>query len=97
MGWVLIILIGALFGWFTGMVIKSEGSMVWADVLVGIVGSVLASWLLGGVYAIGTTNAPGVISWWGIIWGVIGAIVLVAVLKAIEVMGRSDERRNNRV
>ena len=87
MGWIIVILVGALIGWLASMVMhtdEQQGAL--ANIGIGIVGSLLGSWLFGSVLKIGSATAAGTFSVWGIIWGVVGAIVLIAILKAIKVL-----------
>jgi uncharacterized membrane protein YeaQ/YmgE (transglycosylase-associated protein family) len=42
--------------------------------------------LFGSVLGIGGATAAGTLSLWGIIWGVIGAVVLIAILKALKIL-----------
>lgn len=87
MGWIIIILVGALIGWIGSKIMgtdEQQGAI--ANIVVGIVGSLLGSWLFGSVLGIGGASAAGTLSLWGIIWGVIGAVVLIAILKALKIL-----------
>lgn len=87
MGWIVIILVGALIGWLASrMMSTDEQQGALANIGIGIVGSLLGSWLFGGVLGIGSAGAAGTLSIWGIIWGVLGAVVLIALLKAFKVL-----------
>ncbi len=41
------LVVGAIVGWVASVVVKGSGSGFWADVLIGIGGSIFASLLLG--------------------------------------------------
>jgi len=87
MGWIVIILVGALIGWIASMIMSTEEQQgALANIGIGIVGSLLGSWLLGGVLGIGGAVAAGSLSVWGIIWGVVGAVILIAILKALKIL-----------
>lgn len=87
MGWILIILIGALIGWIASMIMSTDAQQgALANIAIGIVGSLLGSWLFGSVLGIGGASVAGTLSIWGIIWGVIGAVVLIAILKALKIL-----------
>jgi uncharacterized membrane protein YeaQ/YmgE (transglycosylase-associated protein family) len=87
MGWIITIVVGALIGWLASSIMKTDQQQgALANIAIGIVGSLLGSWLFGGVLGIGTAGAAGALSIWGIIWGVIGAVVLIAILKAVKVL-----------
>jgi len=86
MGWIIIILIGALIGWIASMIMNTEEQQgALANIVIGIVGSLLGSWLFGSVLGIGGAAVAGTLSLWGIIWGVVGAAVLIAILKALKI------------
>ncbi len=86
MGWIIIILVGALIGWIAGSVMGTEEQQgTIANIIIGIAGSILGSWLFGSVLGIGGAGVAGTMSIWGIIWGVVGAVVLIAILKALKV------------
>lgn len=87
MGWIIIILVGALIGWIASMVMSTDGQQgALANIGIGIVGSLLGSWLFGSVLGIGGATVAGSLSLWGIIWGVIGAVVLIIILKALKIL-----------
>jgi len=86
MGWIIIILVGALIGWIASMVMSTEEQQgALANIVIGIIGSLLGSWLFGSVLGIGGATVAGSLSLWGIIWGVVGAVVLIAILKALKI------------
>ena len=87
MGWIVLILVGALIGWIASMIMRTDEQQgALANIAIGIVGSILGSWLFGSVFGIGGATVAGALSIWGIIWGIIGAIVLIAILKALKVL-----------
>jgi len=86
MGWIVLILVGALIGWIASMIMSTEEQQgALANIGIGIVGSLLGSWLFGSVLGIGGATVAGTLSLWGIIWGVVGAAVLIAILKALKI------------
>jgi uncharacterized membrane protein YeaQ/YmgE (transglycosylase-associated protein family) len=87
MGILITILVGGLVGWIASMVMKTnaqQGALL--NVLIGIAGAWLGRWLFGGVLHIGGAFAAGRMSIYGILWGIVGAIVLIAILKAIKLL-----------
>ena len=74
----LILLVGALVGWLAGMIMKSGGGIVF-DIIVGIVGALIAGFLFGGGGSI--LNAP--LSIEAILYSLIGAIILLAIVKLL--------------
>ncbi len=56
MSWIISLIIGGVVGWLASIVMKTDAQMgVIANVLVGVVGSVLGFWIAGllGIAAIG--------------------------------------------
>lgn len=87
MGWIVAILVGALIGWLASRMMNTDQQQgALANIVIGILGSVLGSWLFGDVLGIGGASVAGALSIWGIIWGVLGAVVLIAILKALKVL-----------
>lgn len=87
MDWIIILLVGALIGWIASLVMNTDeqqGSI--ANILIGIVGAALGRWLFGSVLGIGGAATAGTLSLAGLIWGVIGAVILIGVLRAVNVL-----------
>jgi len=75
------LIIGGVVGWLASIVMKTNAQMgVLANIVVGIVGSLLGYWIAG---LIGL-SANGVIASWLI--AVAGAVVLIAILKGMKVL-----------
>jgi uncharacterized membrane protein YeaQ/YmgE (transglycosylase-associated protein family) len=86
MGWLVAIIVGALIGWIASLIMKTDTQQgAFVNILVGIVGSLLGSWLFGSVLGIGGAMAAGSLSLVGIFWGVVGAVILIAILRAFKV------------
>jgi uncharacterized membrane protein YeaQ/YmgE (transglycosylase-associated protein family) len=75
---IIILIIGALVGWLAGMIMRSGGGLVF-DIIVGIVGALIAGFLFGGGASI--LNAPLSIS--SILYSLLGAIILLAIVKVV--------------
>jgi uncharacterized membrane protein YeaQ/YmgE (transglycosylase-associated protein family) len=81
MGLIVTLVIGGVVGWLASIVMKTNAQMgLIANVVVGIVGSVLGGWLFG-VLGLASMGALG-----GWITSIVGAIVLIAILKALKVL-----------
>lgn len=78
MGLIIILIVGALVGWVASMIMKTGGGIVF-DIVVGIVGALLAGFLFGGGASI--LNAPLNIT--SILYSLLGAIILLAIVKLI--------------
>lgn len=87
-GWIITILVGALCGWLASMIMKTDGQQgAVANILIGIVGSVLAQAVFGNMLNIGGAAVAGAgFSFWSIVWGVVGSVVLIAILKALRIL-----------
>ncbi|MEX2012517.1 MAG: GlsB/YeaQ/YmgE family stress response membrane protein [Patescibacteria group bacterium] len=87
MSWIILILVGAVIGWIASMIMRTDEQQgALANIGIGIVGSLLGSWLFGSVLKIGSATAAGGLSFWGVVWGVIGAVILIVILKALKVL-----------
>jgi uncharacterized membrane protein YeaQ/YmgE (transglycosylase-associated protein family) len=78
MGLIIILVVGALVGWVAGMIMRSGGGILF-DIVVGIVGALIAGFLFGGGASI--INAPLNIE--SILYSLLGAIILLAIVKLI--------------
>ncbi len=81
MGLLIYIIFGGLVGWVASMIMGTDGQQgIILNVVVGIVGAVLGSWLfslMGSGAGISGFNLPSFLV------ALVGAVVLIAVLKAI--------------
>ena len=82
MDWLVIIVVGAIIGWLAGVIMKTPMGII-VDIIVGIVGSLLGRWIFADLLGVGGAAAAGTFSIMGVVWGVVGAIILLAILKAI--------------
>ncbi|MBZ9716118.1 GlsB/YeaQ/YmgE family stress response membrane protein [Deinococcus multiflagellatus] len=88
MGWIITILVGALVGWLASLIMKTNAQQgAIANILIGIVGSLLAQAVFGSWLNIGSADVAGSgFSFWSIVWGVVGSVVLIAILKALRIL-----------
>ncbi len=88
MGWIITILVGALCGWLASMIMKTDGQQgSFLNIIIGIVGSILAQAIFGNLLHIGGAQAAGGgFNFLSIVWGVVGSIILIAILKAVKVL-----------
>ena len=73
------LVVGALAGWIAGAVVKGGGFGLMGDIIVGILGAVIAGWLFP---RLGFNLGAGMVS--AIISAAIGAIVLLLVIRLIK-------------
>ena len=74
------LIIGGVIGWLASLLMKTGAQMgVVANIVVGIIGATLGFWLAGalGIVAVGSVGA------W--IISILGAVVLLAILKALNI------------
>ena len=78
MSLIIILVVGAIVGWVAGLVMRSGGGLVF-DIVIGIVGALIAGFLFGGGASI--INAP--LNMMSILYSLLGAIILLAIVKLI--------------
>jgi len=80
MGFVVAIILGGIVGWLASIIMKTNAQMgLIANIVVGVVGSLAGHW---GAGALGTAAAGTLANW---IISLIGAVVLIAILRAVGV------------
>jgi uncharacterized membrane protein YeaQ/YmgE (transglycosylase-associated protein family) len=78
MGWIISLIIGGIVGWLASIVMKTNAQMgIIANVLVGIVGSMLGFWLAG---MLGLAPSGGILRF---VVAVAGASALIFILRAL--------------
>lgn len=80
MNLIITLIIGGVIGWLASLAMKTNAQMgLIANVVVGIIGSFLGFWLAG---QLGLGGGSAVVRW---LIAVGGAVVLIAILKALKV------------
>lgn len=86
MGFIVSIIIGAIAGWLAGLIVKGGGQGVLMNIVVGVLGALLASWLfpslgwnLGAGPATGAT-VRGTSFLGSIVFSTIGAVILLLIV-----------------
>ena len=75
------LIIGGVVGWLASIVMKTNAQMgLLANVVVGIIGSLLGFWLAG---LIGLSASSALASW---LIAVAGAVLLIVILKGMKVL-----------
>ena len=75
------IVVGGIVGWVASILMRTRRQMgILANIVVGIIGSVLGQWLFG-LIGIGAFGPLG-----RFILAVIGAMILIAILKALKIL-----------
>lgn len=84
MEWLITLIIGGIVGWLASIIMKTDAQMgLVANVLIGIVGSLLGYWLAG---MMGIAATGGALRF---VVAVIGAILLIVILRALGVFKRA--------
>jgi uncharacterized membrane protein YeaQ/YmgE (transglycosylase-associated protein family) len=72
------LIVGGIVGWLASLIMRTDGQQgVLLNVVVGIVGALLAGWLISPLVGVGTINQG--ISIASIVVSLIGAIILLAI------------------
>lgn len=75
------IIVGLIAGWLAGLVMRGGGYGIIGDIIIGIVGAILGGFLASALFGIPTPiNGINITS---IIIAFLGAVILVAILRAI--------------
>ena len=77
MNLIIVIVVGAIIGWVASMIMRTGGNLI-IDIVVGIVGALLASFLFGRA-----TLTSGSFSITALLWSLLGAVILLAVAKLL--------------
>lgn len=87
MGWIGAIITGALIGWLASLVMKTDQQQgCLANIVIGIIGATLGRWIFADILGIGGAQAAGAFTIAGLAWGVLGAVVFIAILKALKIL-----------
>jgi uncharacterized membrane protein YeaQ/YmgE (transglycosylase-associated protein family) len=87
MGWIITILVGALCGWLASIIMKTNAQQgAFLNIIIGIVGSIIAQYVFGTLLKLGGDNAGSSFSFLSILWGVIGSVILIVILKGLRVL-----------
>ena len=79
MGIIAWIVLGAIAGWITNMIMGGKEGVI-ATIILGIVGAVVGGWLAGTVLKVADVTGINVES---IVVAVIGAVIVVAVYRMV--------------
>lgn len=78
MNWIIAIILGGIVGWVASIIMKTNAQMgILANIVVGIVGSMLGLWIAG---AAGLAPGGGIM---GFLVALVGALVLIFILRAL--------------
>ena len=84
MSWIISLIIGGIVGWLASIVMKTNAQMSWiANVLVGVVGSMLGYWI---AWLLGFAAIAGIARF---IVAVAGAVLLIFILSKLGVLRKT--------
>jgi uncharacterized membrane protein YeaQ/YmgE (transglycosylase-associated protein family) len=80
MNLILWLIVGGLIGWIASLIMRTDAQQgIFLNVVVGIVGALLAGFLLAPLFGIGTINQSN-FSLPGLLISLLGAIILLAII-----------------
>lgn len=79
-GIVIALIIGGIGGWLAGVIVKGAGFGIIGNIVIGIIGALLASWLLP---QLGLSFSVGNALVTSILYAMIGAIIVLVILSLI--------------
>ena len=76
---IVILIVGLVAGWLAGKIMRGSGFGILGDIIIGVVGAFIGSWLWG------VLKLPTFANFWvsAIVIATVGAIVLVFILRLI--------------
>lgn len=79
-GFIIWIIVGAVLGWIASMIMRTDAQQgTLLNIIVGIVGAVLAGWLLSPLFGVATIN-QGNFSIASLGVSLLGAVILLAIV-----------------
>lgn len=73
------LIVGGIVGWLASLIMRTDGQQgILLNIVVGLVGAVLAGWLISPLVGVGTINQG--ISIASIVVSLIGALLLLAIV-----------------
>ena len=77
---IILLVVGGIIGWLASIIMKTNAQMgIIANVVVGVVGSVLGFWI---ARHLGFASGSVIVGW---LIAIVGSIVLIAILKLLNV------------
>jgi uncharacterized membrane protein YeaQ/YmgE (transglycosylase-associated protein family) len=82
MGIIIWLLVGGVVGWLASLVMRTDAQQgILLNIIVGIVGAVLAGWLISPLVGVGTINQGITIGTFLV--SLVGAIILLAIVNLL--------------
>ncbi len=74
------IIVGLIAGWLAGMFMRGGGYGLVGDIIVGIVGGLIGGFLASAVFGVDAMTGINLVS---VVVAFIGAVILIAILRAV--------------
>ncbi len=76
----IILLVGLIAGWLAGEIVAGGGFGLIGDIIIGIIGAFIGSWIWGQLHL------PGIGPWWltAIVIATVGACILLFIIRLIK-------------
>ena len=82
------IVVGAIIGWVASKIMGTSGQQgLLLDIVVGIVGALLAGWFLTPLFGVGTINQAN-FSLPALLVSLLGAVILLAIVRLVRRVGK---------
>ncbi len=83
MNFIIWLIVGGIIGWIASMIMRTDGQQgIILNVVVGIIGALLAGWLLTPLLGSGTINQND-FSLSGLLISLLGAVVLLGIVNLV--------------
>ncbi|WP_260583052.1 GlsB/YeaQ/YmgE family stress response membrane protein [Sphingopyxis sp. PET50] len=83
MGLIILLIVGGIIGWLASIVMRTDGQQgIFLNIVVGIVGSVLAGWIVTPLIG-GAPITSGAFDARSLIASFVGALILLAIVNLI--------------
>ena len=77
------LIVGGLIGWVASLIMKTDGQQgIFLNVVVGVVGAILAGWVISPMVGVGTINQDN-FSLPSLLVSLVGAAILLAIVNLI--------------
>jgi uncharacterized membrane protein YeaQ/YmgE (transglycosylase-associated protein family) len=77
------LVVGGVLGWLASIMMKTDGQQgIFLNVVVGIIGALIAGWFIAPMFGTGTINSND-FSMPGLLVSFLGAVVLLAIVNLV--------------
>jgi uncharacterized membrane protein YeaQ/YmgE (transglycosylase-associated protein family) len=77
------LVVGGLIGWVASLIMKTDGQQgIFLNVIVGVVGAILAGWFISPMVGVGTINQNN-FSLPSLLLSLVGAAILLAIVNLV--------------